>query len=269
MTKDSYTELFVQPDSIARRIWGDAEVVLLVFAGAAAEFALNRAVDWLFVTGALPADPIGRFFSTVTYSQEIVFAEQAQAEKTLGKINAIHGGVERKRGEPIPEWAYRDVLYMLIDYSERAFQMLHRPLMAEEQEELYNVFWRVGIAMHIPELPEDYKSWQQDRQRHLEQDLTFSPYTEKLYAAYRRDLGFWRYALLRQVQSLLVPEIVHKLLDLPRLQWLRPAVLLYPMLRGFKLHSLTQRALIPPQHFEAVQRLNSPLSMQNSTHHAP
>jgi hypothetical protein len=171
MTKDRYTELFVQPDSIARRIWGDAEVVLLVFAGASAEFALNRAVDWLFVTGALPADPIGRFFYTVAYSQ----------------INAIHGGVEQKRGEPIPEWAYRDVLYMLIDYSERAFQMLHRPLTAAEQEELYNVFWRVGLAMHIPDLPEDYTSWQQDRQRHLEQDLTFSPYTEKLYAAYRRD----------------------------------------------------------------------------------
>jgi len=57
-------DAFVRKGSIVRRIWGDADLVLLVFAGAAAEFALNRAVDWLFVTGALPRDPLGRLFST-------------------------------------------------------------------------------------------------------------------------------------------------------------------------------------------------------------
>ena len=35
---------FVTRDSIVRKIWGDADTVLLVFAGCAAEFALNRAV---------------------------------------------------------------------------------------------------------------------------------------------------------------------------------------------------------------------------------
>ncbi|MEJ7663471.1 MAG: hypothetical protein WKG07_29945 [Hymenobacter sp.] len=39
--------------------------VLFIFAGAAAEFALNKAVDWLYFTGRLPADPLGRLFSTV------------------------------------------------------------------------------------------------------------------------------------------------------------------------------------------------------------
>lgn len=48
---------FVRPDSIVRRIWGDADVIMLVFAGSAAEFVLNKAVDWLFVTGDLPRDP--------------------------------------------------------------------------------------------------------------------------------------------------------------------------------------------------------------------
>ncbi len=41
---------FVDRRSIVRRIWGDPNLVLLIFAGAAAEFALNRAVDWLFFT---------------------------------------------------------------------------------------------------------------------------------------------------------------------------------------------------------------------------
>ncbi len=51
---------FVGRDSIVRRIWGDGDMVLLIFAGSAAEFALNRAVDWLFFPGKLPDDPIGR-----------------------------------------------------------------------------------------------------------------------------------------------------------------------------------------------------------------
>ena len=53
---------FVDHRSIVRAIWGDPDLILLIFAGAAAEFALNRAVDWLFFTNRLPDDPIGRFF---------------------------------------------------------------------------------------------------------------------------------------------------------------------------------------------------------------
>ena len=37
-----------------RAIWGDGDLVCLTFAAAAVEFAVNRAVDWLFFTGALP-----------------------------------------------------------------------------------------------------------------------------------------------------------------------------------------------------------------------
>ena len=55
---------FVRRGSVVRRIWGNGDMVLLVFAGSAAEFALNRAVDWLFFTGKLPGDPIGRLFAT-------------------------------------------------------------------------------------------------------------------------------------------------------------------------------------------------------------
>jgi hypothetical protein len=240
-----------------RRIWGDADSVLLVFAGAAAEFPLNRAVDWLFFTGALPADPVGRLFSTAAYAQGIVFAEQAQAARTLERIQAVHAAVERRRGAHIPAWAHRDVLYLLIDYSERAFRMLHRPLTAAEQEELYDVFRRVGTGLGIPDLPEDYASWKLDRQQHLEADLAFSPHTVALYAAYRRDLGFWRFALLRQTQALLVPEQVHQLLKLPSPVWLRPLLPLYPLLVRLGLRSLIHRALIPPQHFNAVQQLNA------------
>src|SRR3954453_18612573 len=103
---------FVAPGSIVRRIWGDADTILLVFAGSAAEFALNRAVDWLFYTGRLPGDPMGRLFSTARFAQEIVFADEETARSTLARIRVAHDSVERSRGGRIPDWAHRDVLYM-------------------------------------------------------------------------------------------------------------------------------------------------------------
>ena len=74
---------FIDQRSIVRTIWGNPNIILLIFAGSAAEFALNRAVDWLFFTGRIPADPIGRLFSTVRYSQEILFADEDTARRTL------------------------------------------------------------------------------------------------------------------------------------------------------------------------------------------
>ena len=85
------------PGSVVRTIWGKADTVLFIFAGAAAEFALNKAVDWLYFTGRLPADPLGRLFSTVAYAWQIVFAKRA-----IDTIAAIQGAVEARRGAAIP-----------------------------------------------------------------------------------------------------------------------------------------------------------------------
>src|SRR5579872_6434854 len=108
---------FVHPDSIARTIWGRSDTVLLIFAGASAEFALNRSVDWLYFTGKLPSDPLGRLFSTVAYARGIVFADEASAFKAIDSITAIHKAVEEKRAAVIPATAYLDVLFLLIGYS--------------------------------------------------------------------------------------------------------------------------------------------------------
>ena len=164
-------EPFVPPGSVVRRVWGDADLVLLVFAGAAAEFALNRAADWLFVTGALPRDPLGRLFSTAAAAQRIALGARGEAERTLAGIRAAHAAVERRRGGRIPDWAHRDVLYLLVDYSERAFAALHRPLAAAEREELYREFRRVGVGLGIPALPDDYRAWREDRAAHMARDL--------------------------------------------------------------------------------------------------
>src|SRR6202012_4618427 len=102
---------FVHPTSTVRTIWGRGDTILLIFAGASAEFALNKSVDWLYYTGRLPADPLGRLFSTGASSQRIVFAEEDRALTAIDHIAAIHKGVEQKRGGAIPAEAYLDVLF--------------------------------------------------------------------------------------------------------------------------------------------------------------
>jgi uncharacterized protein (DUF2236 family) len=249
---------FVRRGSVVRRIWGNGDMVLVVFAGSAAEFALNRAVDWLFFTGRLPRDPIGRLFSTAAYAQQIVFADESRAEAALARIRAAHEAVERQRGQRIPAWAHRDVLYMLIDYSERAHEMLAGPLTADEQHELYDVFHRVGTGLHIPDLPRTYAEWKADRELHLHRDLAYGDGTAELYAQYRRHLGAWRYGLLLRIQSLVTPAHVLALLRLEPAEWLRPFIRVYPMLVRAGLRPLIQRLLLPSEHLAAVRALDAP-----------
>jgi hypothetical protein len=251
---------FVDQRSIVRTIWGNPDLILLIFAGSAAEFALNRACDWLVFTGKILRDPIGRLFSTVHYAQEIVFANEETALRTLNRINAIHGSVECERGQTIPDWAYRDVLYMLVDYSERAYRMLYRPLSASQQNDLYIVFRRIGEELHIPELPATYTEWRGDRRRHLNRDLAYSRHTSLLFQQYRRHLGLWRYELLLQVQALLVPDKVGRLLHLSPNKLLSRLVGTYRIVEWCDLQSVVHSLLIPPRYWAEVRKFDRMLA---------
>jgi uncharacterized protein (DUF2236 family) len=244
---------FVDPRSIVRTIWGDPDLVLLIFAGSAAEFALNRAVDWLFFTGEIPRDPIGRLFSTVRYAQEIVFVDEEKARRTLDRINARHGHVEHQRGQTIPDWAYRDVLYMLIDYSERAYALLYKPLSNVQKRELFEVFLRIGEGMSIPRLPDTYEEWQVDRRRHMARDLSYSKHTSMLFRQYRKHLGWWRYQLLLEVQAVLVPGEVRRLLHFNTNRIMSGLVQTYGIVNRGNLRSLAHGLLIPPRYWSEVR----------------
>src|SRR5688572_18132404 len=181
-------QFFVEKNSVVRKIWGKSDTVLFIFAGASAEFALNKAVDWLYFTGRLPKDPLGRLFSTVAYARRIVFPSTEEAHKAIDTVRAIHTAVEEKRGATIPDWAYRDVLFMLIHYSLASFEVLERKLSPGEKEELFDVFFRVGDRMGVKGLPTDYDSWANMREHHLQDDLKKSHYTVDLYKQYRKHL---------------------------------------------------------------------------------
>jgi uncharacterized protein (DUF2236 family) len=240
---------------ITREIWGSTDALLLIFGGAAAEFAVNRAVDWLFFTAALPGDPIRRLFRTVHYAQRIAFADPTSAHATLEQIRRVHAAVERARGQTIPPWAHRAVLYMLVDYSERAFQVLGRPLRPAAQEELFADFRRIGLGLGIAELPPDYPAWCVDRRRRLSEDLAWTPSTAALYAAYRRHLGPWRYGLLRQLQGLLVPPRVRELLQLPGPHGGRRLMRGFRALRLLKLAAPLRQLVIPMRHWDDLKTL--------------
>lgn len=249
-------EYFVQPHSIVREIWGKGDTILFIFAGAAAEFALNKAVDWLYFTGKLPADPLGRLFSTVTYARQIVFADKQSALKAIDIINSIHSSVEEKRGDKIPDWAYRDVLFMLIDYSIRAFEVMERDLNQAEKEEVFDVFNRVGIQMNISGLPNNFREWEKMRQEHLEQDLELTNFTKDLYQQYRRHLGPIRYRLLLETQSLIVPKKVHEFLGLKGASLLGPILWIYKLSRNINLDKVIKALILPKQYKKEIRSLD-------------
>jgi hypothetical protein len=250
-------EFFVAKDSIVRQIWGKGDTILFIFAGAAAEFALNKAVDWLYFTGKLPSDPLGRLFSTVNYARVIVFAEREEAHKAIDKMNAIHSGLEASRGAAIPDWAYRDVLFMLIHYSIAAFELLERKLTEEEKEEVFNVFFRVGDRMGLAGLPANFKDWLIMRNDHLQQNLEKSPHTIDLFKQYKKHLGTMRYFILKQAQMLVVPQRVKQLLNFGKFSLLSPAVPLYKLSRKMKLDWIIKSVLLPPDYKAQIKDLDA------------
>jgi hypothetical protein len=247
---------FVEKNSVVREIWGKSDTVLFIFAGAAAEFALNKAVDWLYFTGRLPTDPLGRLFSTVSYARKIIFAENEQALKTIDSIFIIHKVVENNRGRAIPEWAYRDVLYMLIHYSIASFEVLERKLSAEEKEEVYNVFYRFGMRMKLKDLAQNHIQWAHQRKTDMQNDLAKSDYTIDLFKQYKKHLGTVRYFILIEGQKLIIPERVRKLLGFKKISFITFILPFYKFSRVVHLHDLIKKLLLPKRYEKEIYKLD-------------
>jgi hypothetical protein len=249
-------EFFVEKNSIVREIWGKGDTVLFIFAGAAAEFALNKAVDWLYFTGRLPADPIGRLFSTVTYARQIVFSERPAAHAAIDKMRAIHAAVEANRGSSIPDWAYRDVLFMLIHYSIASFEVLERKLTESEKTDVFDVFYRVGERMGLKDLPPTYRQWIPSRSEHLEYNLIKSKYTIDLFKQYKKNLGAFRYQILKEAQILVIPPRVNALLQLGKISLLKPVLPLYKISRKIKIDWFIKNLILPKEYATQIKELD-------------
>jgi uncharacterized protein (DUF2236 family) len=255
-TDKASSEYFVDKHSIVRQIWGKSDTILFIFAGASAEFALNKAVDWLYFTGKLPVDPLGRLFSTVKYARAIVFSEKQTALRTIDAMRAIHGNVEDKRAARIPDWAYRDVLFMLIDYSIRSFEVLERKLSIHEKTEVFQAFNTLGILMGVNGLPETFQQWEKMRREHLHENLKRSNYTDDLFSRYRKHLGNARYKIMLEAQTLVVPMHVRNLLALRKVSLLHPLIALYKLCRAFKVDWLLKELVLPGNYKKEIRALD-------------
>ena len=256
ISEKSFTQNFVKENSIVREIWGKSDTILFIFAGAAAEFALNKSVDWLYFTGKLPNDPLGRLFSTVEYARKIVFASFDDANNSIDTIRKIHTAVENKRGFPIPDWAYRDVLFMLIYYSIAAFEILERKVSDQEKEEVYNVFYRLGDRMGLKNLPLTYIDWLPIRESHLQENLAKSNFTDDLFKQYHKHLGTFRFKILLEAQKLMVPQKVKNLLNFSEFSLLSNAIPVYKRLKFLNMDELLKRLLLPSKYKEQINQLN-------------
>ena len=257
--EDKTSVYFAGKDSIVREIWGKSDTILLIFAGAAAEFALSKAVDWLFFTGKLPADPIGRLFSTVTYAKRIVFSKEKEAFQAIHAINSIHGNLEDKRGYNIPDWAYRDVLFMLIDYSIRAYETLERSFTSEEKEEVLKVFNKLGKGLQIPNLPQSFSSWEIAREQHLMANLKYSGYTRDLFEQYRKQLGKIRYDMLLGLQGMIVPKRVHELMSFKKTSIYPTLISGYKLTRAIRLDDFFKNLILPSKYKAEIKGLDENL----------
>jgi mpaB/rubber oxygenase-like protein len=249
-------EYFVDKHSIVRQIWGKSDTILFIFAGASAEFALNKAVDWLYFTGRLPADPLGRLFSTISYAKAIVFSETQTATRAIGAMASIHANVEAKRSASIPDWAYRDVLFMLIDYSIRSFEVLERKLSRVEKEEVFLAFNRLGNLMGLCGLPTTFEEYEKMRQAHLSQNLLRSNYTNDLFNQYRKHLGAVRYRILLEVQTLVAPQKVSELMGFRKISFVSPLLALYKFSKSVKVDWVLRALLLPSKYKKEINALD-------------
>lgn len=247
---------FVDDTSIVKRIWSTTDITLFIFAGASAEFALNKQVDWLYFTGKLPGDPIGRLFSTVKYAQYIIFREEEQAISSIEKINSIHQNVETARGLKITNEGYQDVLYLLIYYSIASFELLERKLTDTEKDEIVMTFARIGHQMHIRDIAADYAGWKANYASQLVRNLAKGALTEDLFHQYKKHLGAFRYFLLLDIQRMLVSRHVNQLLGLGRPRMVQLLIPVYRVIRKFSIHKQLILMMVPRQFTRQVQAMD-------------
>src|SRR5690606_37966061 len=158
----------------------------------------------------------------------------------------------------IPDWAYRDVLFMLIDYSIRAYELMERELTRSEKQEVFEVFFRVGERMNLKGLPQNLEGYELMRNTHLEQNLENAALTWDLFLQYRKHLGFVRYRLLLETQTLVVPEKVREMMRFRRFSLLHPLIGFYKLSRSIKLDWLLKSIILPSKYKHEIRELDVP-----------
>jgi hypothetical protein len=171
----------------------------------------------------------------------------------------IHVGVENSRGFKIPNWAYQDVLYMLIANTMSAFELLHRPLTTEEKKEIYEVFYKVGLGMGIIDLPDNIENWEIRRNENLSSNYHLSGFSLQLFDAYKTHLGSCRFQILLYVQQLLLDAQLKGYLSNFKVKNLCILLKLYKTSKSFWPINQLKYYLLPGQYGSLLRKFNTTL----------
>lgn len=229
------TGILIYMNKTSHQIWNSPEIAVLIFTGSAADFALNPENHWLFYTNQLPSNPQMRFLSTIQYTKRMMLASPEELPKIAQSIRNIHAKVEEKRShdehasKQIPNHAFKEVGDMIIDYGIRGWEYInHRKMSVQQKEEWYQDNKSFHELMGIKDLPKDYNEWLQAREKSIYESLRYNEFTDKLYAAYKKDIGPVKYWLLRKFQAEFVHPEVRKKLELKQNPLFKLAYKLYP-----------------------------------------
>ena len=166
------------------------------------------------------------------------------------KLLKITGAAE------IPDWAYRDVLFMLIHYSVASFELLERKLTPEEKEEVFDVFYRLGSRMNLSKLPANYTAWKLQHEEQMKEDLVKGDFTIDLFKQYKKHLGGFRYKILIEAQKLVIPEQVRRLMGFNKINWVTPLLGFYKFSRLFRMDEVFKSLLLPPAYKKQIKELD-------------
>ncbi|WP_047866620.1 oxygenase MpaB family protein [Rubrobacter aplysinae] len=189
-----------------RRVWSTPDAVLLFATGLLSEFAHNKAVDWLWVSRSAHKDLLERSLDTAAFLQDVFTCHPSAAMAKVDRINRVHAEAQRVRGEAIPHWAYRDFIYLFIDYGERVHEIVYGRMSEKDRVEHCRSMLELGSAMEIADLPSTYEEYRVQRHKQLLANYSRSALTDRLLKEIGSIVGPWRYQVLLTVQSGLLPE---------------------------------------------------------------
>jgi uncharacterized protein (DUF2236 family) len=242
--------------SVYQEISGTTDIATLFWIGSAVEFAFHKDVDWLFFSQGLLHDPLLRVIISAEYHKKIAFGSAEQQGRVAGQIRRLHAAVEQQRGYAIPPEAYRDVLLMIIEMGERAYELIHGPISQQQRLDYFEMCRRLGQDMGIEEVPQNYEDYLQLRRASLEHHYHASEYADQLFQAYRAHFGPVRYALLTRLMALLCPPALQSLHSF-HAGWLVPFLLrCYVLLRSKLTIRLLEVLLIPKRYRSRAHAIN-------------
>src|SRR5437588_7334925 len=123
--------------NVLQEISGNSDLATLFWVGSAVEFAFHKDVDWLFFGKGILKDPFLRVILSAQYFKKFAFGSPEQQQRTASQIRHFHTSLEHKRGYDIPPEAYRDVLMMIIEMGERAYEQIHGSMSYVQQLEYF------------------------------------------------------------------------------------------------------------------------------------